>query len=225
MNSKTREYIRKMTPKSKNFTPVSKKLTETINLVEDNVAPSKKDDSIMMYVVGAVVLDILGVNVFLYLGVYTETLADFFRPFFKNVSNFFGYSLTEGTKQTAKVAAKGATAAVDTTSNVAKEVVDITKDATVSSANLVKDLADVEDSDFKMLKKKLGNNKKKYLSPDADVEESEIQKTKSKDKSGYCFVGKSKGVRTCMKVDKDDVCMSGEIFPSRDKCVNPSLRY
>ena len=30
MNSKTRSYVRRMTPNSKTFTPVSKKLTETI---------------------------------------------------------------------------------------------------------------------------------------------------------------------------------------------------
>ena len=34
MNSKTRSYVRRMTPNSKTFTPVSKKLTETINLVD-----------------------------------------------------------------------------------------------------------------------------------------------------------------------------------------------
>ena len=221
MNSKTREYIRKMTPKSKNFTPVSKKLTETINLVEDNVAPSKKDDSIMMYVVGAVVLAILGVNVFLYLGVYTETLADYFRPLFKKVAGFFGYSLSEISKQTAK----GATAAIDVTSKATKEVVDVTKDATVSSVDLVKDLADVEDSDYKVLKKKLANNKKPYKNPEADDQESEIQTTNTKHKGGYCYIGKSKGVRTCMKVSEDDVCMSGKIFPSRDMCINPSLRH
>ena len=30
---------------------------------------------------------------------------------------------------------------------------------------------------------------------------------KSKDKSGYCFIGKHKGIRSCMKVDENDVAI------------------
>lgn len=223
MNSKTRSYVRRMTPNSKTFTPVSKKLTETINLV-DSTKKTKPDSKIMTYGIGLVVLAILGVNVILYLGIYTEAVADFFRPIFKKIAGIFGYTLAEGTKAAANVTAKGATAAVDVTSNVTKEVVDIGKDATVSSINLAQDLTNTDETDFKILKKKLENNKKNYQTPQPDEQGSEIQQKKSKEKSGYCFIGKHKGIRSCMKVDENDVCISGDIFPSRDICINPSLR-
>jgi len=32
------------------------------------------------------------------------------------------------------------------------------------------------------------------------------------------------GKRIVVKVTEDDKCMSGEIFPSKDICINPSLR-
>lgn len=46
----------------------------------------------------------------------------------------------------------------------------------------------------------------------------------AKSKAGYCYTGSDRGVRTCVKVGEDDVCMSGEIYPSLDLCVNPNLK-
>lgn len=41
---------------------------------------------------------------------------------------------------------------------------------------------------------------------------------------GWCFVGEYKGYRTCENVVSSDKCMSGNIFPTKEICVNPSLR-
>jgi hypothetical protein len=46
----------------------------------------------------------------------------------------------------------------------------------------------------------------------------------AKSKAGYCYVGADRSVRTCVQVGEDDVCMSGEIYPSLDLCVNPNLK-
>lgn len=46
----------------------------------------------------------------------------------------------------------------------------------------------------------------------------------AKSKAGYCFVGADRNVRTCVKVGEDDVCMSGDIYPTMDLCVNPNLK-
>ena len=42
--------------------------------------------------------------------------------------------------------------------------------------------------------------------------------------SGYCYIGEDRGFRSCIKVGESTKCMSGEIFPSREVCVNPRLR-
>ena len=42
--------------------------------------------------------------------------------------------------------------------------------------------------------------------------------------SGWCFVGEDAGTRTCASVGAADTCMSGDVFPTQDVCVNPSLR-
>lgn len=42
--------------------------------------------------------------------------------------------------------------------------------------------------------------------------------------SKYCLVNKTGGTRNCMKVDRNSKCLSGEIFPSIDICINPNIR-
>jgi hypothetical protein len=56
----------------------------------------------------------------------------------------------------------------------------------------------------------------------ADDSSSSIQKGTSK--AGFCYIGEDRGFRTCEEVGTNDTCMSGDIFPTLDVCVNPSLR-
>lgn len=43
-------------------------------------------------------------------------------------------------------------------------------------------------------------------------------------KAGWCYIGEERGIRSCMKVGINDQCMSDDIFPTNDICVNPKLR-
>jgi hypothetical protein len=43
-------------------------------------------------------------------------------------------------------------------------------------------------------------------------------------KKGWCLVGNEKGYNSCVKVGYNDYCMSGDIYPTKDICLNPSLR-
>jgi hypothetical protein len=61
--------------------------------------------------------------------------------------------------------------------------------------------------------------KKETIKPDEDV--STIH---TSGKSGYCNVGSWKGIRSCVKVSSANECISGDIFPTKDICVNPNLR-
>ena len=58
--------------------------------------------------------------------------------------------------------------------------------------------------------------------PEPDDAGSRTQHTNSK--SGYCYIGEDRGFRSCVKVNESDECMSGDIFPSNEICVNPNLR-
>lgn len=42
--------------------------------------------------------------------------------------------------------------------------------------------------------------------------------------NGYCYIGTTNNVRNCAKVSSRNKCMSGDIFPTIDICINPNLR-
>lgn len=43
------------------------------------------------------------------------------------------------------------------------------------------------------------------------------------EKNEWCFYGKSRGQRYCT-ISEGNKCMSGDMFPSKDLCVNPKLK-
>ena len=43
-------------------------------------------------------------------------------------------------------------------------------------------------------------------------------------KSGYCYIGEDRGFRSCIKVNNKNMCDSGDVFPTKDICINPKLR-
>ena len=51
--------------------------------------------------------------------------------------------------------------------------------------------------------------------------ESEIQQPKQ---SGYCYIGTDRTFRSCVKMNAGDTCVSKKVFPTKDICINPSLR-
>ena len=59
------------------------------------------------------------------------------------------------------------------------------------------------------------------------LEKQNVQPNDSDDmgiQKGWCLIGSYKGIRSCSKVQDADLCMSGDIFPNQDVCVNPNMR-
>lgn len=57
-----------------------------------------------------------------------------------------------------------------------------------------------------------------------DDEFLKVDKQGVLEESGYCYIGTDRNIRSCIQVEQGDKCMSGQIFPRMDICVNPSLR-
>ena len=49
----------------------------------------------------------------------------------------------------------------------------------------------------------------------------DTQKAKNNE---FCYIGYDNGQRECTNVFDGDICMSGELFPTMDICINPHLR-
>jgi hypothetical protein len=49
-----------------------------------------------------------------------------------------------------------------------------------------------------------------------------IHRQISAKKGNWCFIGDDAGTRGCISINDHDKCMSGQIFPSKEACMNPS---
>lgn len=105
---------------------------------------------------------------------------------------------------------------------------EITKKGISSGLDGVKKTADLSSKGVKSISDTIGNTID-TIGNDLDIK---IIKPHNGDepepdygKSGYCYIGKDKdNSRSCIYVGQGDTCMSGDIFPRMDICINPSLR-
>lgn len=88
---------------------------------------------------------------------------------------------------------------------------------------LEKQMNELEDMQQQNLQKALDDSAKDGSGPKPDDALSRIQSSNS-GKAGWCFIGEDRGLRTCSEIGQNDKCMSGDIFPSHEICMNPNLR-
>lgn len=148
-------------------------------------------------------------------------LSNFFGALINFFSQFFSGSL--------KVAEKTSVSAIDQLqSNIIK---DKTNSAESKKSKQVVEEAEPEAEDTTLLK-----NERKLAERNREVS-SEVKDTINKKEKtdpvplqtstlehGYCYIGKNNNVRNCAKVSSKNKCMSGDIFPTMDLCINPNLR-
>ena len=67
-------------------------------------------------------------------------------------------------------------------------------------------------------------NKKYEGEKESEVKPDDAPSKPGSSKGGWCYVGSYEGIRSCSRVGDSSKCMSGDIFPTQDVCVNPQLR-
>lgn len=171
----------------------------------------------------------LGFNIFAYLAKGTQEIADIFGPFFEKI---FGVTLI-ATGKVVDVTAEGAKAVVNTTAGVLDTgltaIQDITPDgskskSSVPSQSVQSTIAQPDVMANNSLNKVLNTNQTSQQGQDYQANEAPSSVHSSGGKGGWCYIGEDRGYRSCAQVSASDQCMSGDIFPSKDLCVNPSLR-
>lgn len=191
------------------------------------------------------ILALLGINIFVYLAKGTQAAAYIVDNIFGPILRWLGYNVVETAKTTVEVGVTGTKAAVDIVSGTAKGAVTGAisgasaglqkarnqEEPTANPAQCSHDGVPVQDTiqqqgsqiswDNDNLDKALSHAQ--YggeVHPDDSL--SSIQA--SSGKSGWCFIGEQQGIRSCAQLGVNDQCMSGDVFPSRDICMNPNLR-
>ena len=190
---------------------ISKKSLQTIS---NNISTESGFSfiKILIYVIiGILLLAFIGFNVFSYLAEGTDIFTSITAPVVDFVANITG--------NTAKTT-------ISNTVTGSKNIVDNLEKGSIGSIDYVQ--KNIKDTAEKRSKKDIvstendDNLTDKNNKNDANVEPEPIR-TNSLNQ-GYCYIGKINDTRYCAKVSGRDQCMSGDIYPSMDICVNPNLR-
>jgi len=194
------------------------------------------------------ILALLGINIFIYLAKGTGVIAEFINTYFGPLLKFFGITVLETTKQTINVGATGAKAGIDAVAGTTTGAIDVVEkgvngnsgsntntsntntykaqqtSGTQQNAMPVQQQIQEGGSATEWREDTLDsalNDASKNSEPQPDESLSTVQ---SSGKAGWCYIGMDRGTRACSEVGANDMCMSGNIFPSQDICMNPNLR-
>jgi hypothetical protein len=171
------------------------------------------------------ILAFLGFNIFAYLARGTQDVTSFFAPLMEKI---FGTTATVA-GQTVNVAAEGAKAVVGGTANVLDTgltaVQEITPNGAPSSLPKQSVQGTMPQQDVTANNALNTSQQTQQGGANDEYEAHEAPSSvHSAGKAGWCFVGEDRGFRTCAEVGVNDQCMSGDIFPSQELCINPNLR-
>jgi hypothetical protein len=173
---------------------------------------STNGSSLWKYLIIFLILAVLGFNLFTYVGHFSDFLGkivDRILDVFKPILAYFGYGISETVKKT-----------VDLTATGSKKAIDVTADTLTGGISALQSGLSKENKD----KHKQKNKQKELAMPLPDEAGSLTQASKASRKAGFCYIGEDRGFRSCISVGEGDTCMSGDIFPSHDICINPNLR-
>jgi len=187
------------------------------------------------------ILAFLGFNIFLYLAKGTQYLTNTFGPLISLISSVSGNLAANTTKQVVSTSATGTKAGVDVAANsvntgvtslqqVGNNVQGPGSSSTITPETVPSSTASSQSSNLQNnplnnalnagSQQQQGSQNSSYQ---ADDSYSRIQSSNSSGKAGWCYIGEERGVRSCSQVGANDTCMSGDIFPSNEVCMNPHM--
>jgi len=175
----------------------------------------ESNSKMLKYIIIFLILALFGFNLFTYfgdlsklLGSIVDQILDFFRP----ILAYFGYGVGEAAKATVNVTAGALDGGIDVLEKGLKKPAGKFQR---NNINIKKDLKKLSNEDL------MNNTDFKKPSP---AESDSLPQGKINRKAGFCYIGEDRGFRSCITVGEGDDCMSQDIYPTMDQCINPNLR-
>jgi hypothetical protein len=139
----------------------------------------------------------LGINLLHIFGNVLQNIVNYVSPLIASFFNSVSYSSGTIINKTA-----------DVVSDSAKVGIDIAEGAVQNVGNLL-----------------LKSSSKTSNEPKPDVPEDTIQKSLGSGKTKWCLVGEYQNKRGCIDIAESDKCISGQVFPNEQMCLNPNMYH
>ena len=169
-----------------------------------------------------IMLALLGINIFVYLADGTKNISDILGATLKKIFYTSGDVTSEVTKDVVQGSADGLKKGVDTIENTIINTVD----AVTGKNGIIGDISQPSTEQNEVIKTNTQNKGVSY--EDVRCKDGcpfpSANELNTTDKFGWCLIGEENGERSCIEINQNDMCMSGDIYPSRNVCINPNLR-
>ena len=211
------EKLKTLTSSAANRTKtLTEKITPDLSTLDQENYPLL----FVRYIFAFLLILFILINILAALNILPDTLLNFFKP----ILVFFGHNVGETIRQTTNVTAKGVKSATRATSDSINNTLDMLEgDINNRNQHMNQNRNQHRNKDRNQHRNEDRNQHMNNIPiPSDSIENTSIGKTA--EKAGFCYVGTDRGHRSCIEVDDQDQCMSGDIFPTRDICVNPNLR-
>jgi hypothetical protein len=170
-------------------------------------------------------LAFLGFNIFAYLAKGTQDITNIFGPVLKKI-----FGLTVGvTSDIIDTSAQGAKTVVNASAGAIDQTLTGIQNIMPNSSGTSISTQQPQTLQKNSLNKTLNDATNNRENGENDGHYEPNQATSSVNysgsgKAGWCLIGSDRGFNSCAQVGVNDTCVSGEIFPSKEICVNPNLR-
>ena len=207
-------------------------LTNTPRL-DSNTTSEGMFSSWWVWIFIILLLAYLGFNIFNYLAKGAQETNDVLSPFWTYVMSFFNYGPSIAQPDDNEYQAENGNdggAGDDYVGNKDGGSKPISAEnarpnpASVSKMNPESTAPNTPDNAQNTALNRALNISKQQELPKQDYVANDSYDSTQQGKAGWCYIGSDQGYRSCSQVGEADTCMSGNIFPTQDVCVNPSLR-
>jgi len=194
------------------------------------------------------ILSFLGVNILLILGGVVQWIVRIIGPFISTVLSYIGYTTGTIINKTSDVVADTAKTGIDIADGTMHSVGNLLKDDSNADVNVASRIK-IDEISYDLLPSpttlassipqtlpapplmtasifqnptldSILNNGSKSTPPNPlpNMTISPVQRANHK--GSWCLTGEYNGIRGCVEMDSNDVCMSGQIYPSQAQCLN-----
>ena len=191
--------------------------------LSNNMSISKEGSSIFssmwFWLVLILALAFVGFNIFTYLAKGTDILVE--------ITTFFTGVFAQISQMIINMSATGTQAATKATADIVDTSLETVKTVTAPSDQQQQQSEPVQQQmqqQQSMQQPYPTSYPQSNTFPPKQLEPAPASSVDSENKSGWCYVGEQQDFRSCIEVGEFDKCISGDIFPSHEICVNPSLR-
>ena len=166
-----------------------------------------RSNMLIIVLIIILVLSLLGINVFTIIGNGLQQFINIFNPAISKGLSDLGYASGNVIDKSSDLLADTSKTGIDILNGTVQSVGDL----------LIKASGDNR-----------GNINQPSTKPPTPPQPAEttnpiVASTHASNKSQWCLVGEYNGARGCINISDQDKCLSGQVFPNQQMCLNPNL--